>query len=88
MIVIIVSGRPLIISDDIAAWDAVIAAWLPGPEGAGVADVLFGKREFTGKLPLPWPKSIEQLPMRHDGLGSDGSQPLFPREYGLSASHE
>jgi beta-glucosidase len=54
IIVIIISGRPLDIKKEAESWDAVVAAWLPGSEGQGVADVLFGEYEFTGTLPLPW----------------------------------
>lgn len=54
IVVIIVSGRPLKIQADAKDWDAIIAAWLPGSEGAGVADVLFGNQPFTGILPVVW----------------------------------
>ncbi|MFZ2555823.1 MAG: glycoside hydrolase family 3 protein [Minisyncoccia bacterium] len=84
LIVIIVSGRPLIITEQLANWDALIAAWLPGSEGAGVADALFGKAPMTGKLPLHWPRSIEQLPMDWTGRSSNGTPPLFPRSFGLT----
>jgi len=83
VIVILVTGRPLIITDDIDGWDSVIVAWLPGTEGAGVADVLFGKQPFTGTLPLPWPASIAQLPISPSGETSDGTTPLFARYFGL-----
>lgn len=81
VVVILVTGRPLIITDQIPTWDAAVAAWLPGSEGAGVADVLFGTVPFTGTLPLAWPRSIEQLPLTLDGRGADGSTPLFPRGF-------
>jgi beta-glucosidase len=55
LIVVVLSGRPLDLGDVLAQADAVVAAWLPGSEGAGVADVLFGARPATGKLPHPWP---------------------------------
>ena len=83
VLVIIVSGRPLLITEEIKTWDAVIAAWLPGSEGAGVADVLFGDKPFTGSLPLPWPASISQVPIQTDGTTSDKTPVLFPRYYGL-----
>lgn len=83
VVVIIISGRPLIITDYISGWDAVVAAWLPGSEGRGVADVLFGRKTFTGKLPLTWPASTAQLPITADGKTSDGSPPLFTRYHGL-----
>ncbi len=54
IVIIIVSGRPLDISEYAQGWDAIVAAWLPGSEGDGVADVLFGDYPFTGTLPLPW----------------------------------
>jgi beta-glucosidase len=77
LIVILISGRPLIVTDYLDEWDAFVAAWLPGTEGQGVADVLFGDVPFSGKLPYTWPDSIEQVP-----LGS-GTDPLFPFGYGL-----
>ena len=77
------SGRPLIITQEIKTWDAVIAAWLPGSEGAGVADVLFGEKPFTGSLPLPWPAAMEQVPVETDGTTADGTPTLFPRYFGL-----
>lgn len=55
VIVIIVSGRPLDVSPYVNDWDALVAAWLPGSEGAGVTDVLFGDYPFTGTLPVIWP---------------------------------
>lgn len=82
VLVVLVTGRPLIITEEIKNWDAVIVAWLPGSEGAGIADVLFGKKPFTGRLPLPWPAAITQLPIV-DGKTIDGSLPLFPRYFGL-----
>ena len=77
--VILISGRPLIISDRIANWDALVAAWLPGTEGQGVADVIFGDVPFAGKLPVTWPLSTDQLP-----VGSSDSDPLFPFGFGLT----
>jgi beta-glucosidase len=55
IVVVIVSGRPLDIHAYAKNWDAIVAAWYPGTEGAGVADVLFGEYPFTGKLPVAWP---------------------------------
>lgn len=83
VIVVLVTGRPLIITDEIENWDAVVVAWLPGSEGAGVADVLFGDKLFTGSLPLPWPASINQIPIALNGKTTDGSDVLFPRYFGL-----
>ncbi|MEU6942139.1 glycoside hydrolase family 3 C-terminal domain-containing protein, partial [Streptomyces rubiginosohelvolus] len=53
--VLIVSGRPQLIGDQLGDMDALVASWLPGSEGDGVADVLYGKRPFTGQLPVTWP---------------------------------
>lgn len=82
VIVILVSGRPLIITDEVPSWDALVMAWLPGSEGQGVADVLFGDVPFTGNLPLPWPESVAQVPIETDGSTQDGMPPLFPRYFG------
>jgi beta-glucosidase len=85
VIVIIISGRPLIITDEIKKWDACIAAWLPGSEGAAVADLLFGNLNFKGTLPVTWPKSIRQLPINVDDprYEKTGKKPLFPYGFGL-----
>lgn len=85
LVVILVSGRPLIITDALLQADAFVAAWLPGSEGAGVADVLFGDLPFTGRLPYTWPRSIDQLPFDFDALPTEGCEaPLFPFDYGLA----
>jgi beta-glucosidase len=83
VIVILVTGRPLIITDEMKDWDALVVAWLPGSEGAGVADVLFGDKQFTGILPLPWPAHIDQLPITSSGETRDNTPVLFPRYFGL-----
>ncbi|MDW5326024.1 glycoside hydrolase family 3 protein [Plantactinospora sp. KLBMP9567] len=79
VIVVLVSGRPLDIAAQLPNWRALLAAWLPGTEGAGVADVLFGVRPATGRLPVSWMSSAGQQPI-NDG---DGKTPLFPYGYGL-----
>ncbi len=84
VVVIIVSGRPLLIANEVASWDALVAAWLPGTAGGGVADVLFGDTPFTGTLPLPWPRTSEQLPITYEGKTADGTEVLFPRYSGLA----
>ena len=63
VVVILFSGRPMIITNEIDQWDSLIAAWLPGTEGQGISDVLFGDYSPTGKLSFSWPKSIDQLPI-------------------------
>lgn len=80
-ITVLVSGRPLMVKDQIDQSDAFIAAWLPGSEGAGVADVIFGDYSPTGKLPVSWPRSIEQLPIN---VGDEDYDPLFPFGFGLT----
>jgi beta-glucosidase len=75
--VILISGRPLIVTDTLDAWDAFVAAWLPGTEGQGVTDVLFGDLPFTGKLSYTWPSSVDQLPRPQE------DEALFPLGYGL-----
>ncbi|MBN2795615.1 MAG: glycoside hydrolase family 3 protein [Clostridia bacterium] len=59
-VVLMVSGRPLIVKDYIANWDAFVMAWLPGTEALGITDVLFGDKDFKGKLPVTWPMNSEQ----------------------------
>ncbi len=87
VVVVLISGRPLVITDSLPFADAFVAAWLPGTEGQGVADVLFGDRPFTGKLPFTWPRSVEQLPFDLANLPSEGCEaPLFPYGYGLDAT--
>lgn len=83
VIVIILSGRPLIITDQISSWDAAMAAWLPGNEGGGVADVLFGDIPFKARLPITWPLNIQQVPTKADGSTHDSTKPLFERGFGL-----
>ncbi len=80
VIVVLVSGRPLDIAAELPNWNALVAAWLPGSEGAGVADVLFGDYAPTGKLPVTWMQSAAQQPI-NDG---DGKTPLFPYGFGLT----
>jgi beta-glucosidase len=79
LVVVLVSGRPLDIAAHLPNWDALVAAWLPGTEGQGVADVLFGVVGPTGKLPVTWMASASQQPI-NDG---DGKTPLFPFGFGL-----
>ena len=84
LVVILVSGRPMIINDALKSADAFVAAWLPGTEGQGVADVLFGDQPFTGKLPFTWPKSMDQLPFNLSSPAAGAKAPLFPFGYGLT----
>ena len=88
VIVIVVAGRPLLLAEEVTTIDGLVMAWLPGSEGAGVADVLFGKRPFTGVLPLPWPLRSEQLPITATGATADGTPVLYPRYFGLPNNAE
>ncbi|XP_062016260.1 uncharacterized protein LOC133732698 [Rosa rugosa] len=80
-VVVVISGRPVVIQPYLAKIDALVAAWLPGTEGQGVADVLFGDYGFTGKLARTWFKSVDQLPMN---VGDAHYDPLFPFGFGLT----
>ncbi len=80
VVVVLVSGRPLDIGTQLPNWNALVASWLPGTEGAGVADVLFGDHAPTGKLPVTWMQSAGQQPI-NDG---DGKPALFPYGFGLT----
>ena len=81
IVVVILSGRPLIIEDHISKWNGLIAAWLPGMAGEGVSDVLFGDYSPTAKLSFSWPRNKDQLPLNE---GDQNYDPLFPFGHGLS----
>ncbi|WP_406446414.1 glycoside hydrolase family 3 protein [Streptomyces sp. NBC_01613] len=83
-IVLDVAGRPQIVTGQLPKADAFVMSWLPGSEGEGVADVLFGKHPFTGKLPVTWPRSEAQEPIN---TGDAHYDPLFPYGYGLTTKH-
>jgi beta-glucosidase len=80
VVVILISGRPLLLGEVLDQADALIAAWLPGSEGQGVADVLFGDYKPTGKLSHSWPRSLPQIPIN---VGDADYDPLFRFGYGL-----
>jgi beta-glucosidase len=86
LVVILISGRPMVITPEFEIPDTWVAAWLPGSEGGGIADVLFGKQVFTGKLPYTWPRNNSQLPINiHNVKSTEGCDaPLFPFGYGLT----
>ncbi|MEO5712280.1 MAG: glycoside hydrolase family 3 N-terminal domain-containing protein [Luteolibacter sp.] len=81
VVVVVLSGRPLLLGSAADQADALLAAWLPGTEGAGVADVLFGDHSPSGKLSFTWPRSIAQVPSGHRKDTPDS--PLFPLGFGL-----
>jgi len=82
-LVILISGRPLVIEPYLPLVDAFVAAWLPGTEGQGVTDVIFGDYGFQGKLPRTWFKSVDQLPMN---VGDKHYDPSFPLGFGLTTT--
>ncbi len=84
LVVVVIAGRPLIITDHVDDWDALVIAWLPGTEAHGITDVLFGDYPFVGQLPYTWPRSADQLPQ--GGLSEDAA--LFPLGYGLTTDGE
>jgi beta-glucosidase len=79
-VVVVVSGRPQVVTDQLGEIDALVASWLPGTEGAGVADVLFGKLPFSGRLSMTWPRTEAQVPIN---VGDATYQPLYPFGWGL-----
>jgi len=81
VVVVLLSGRPLILGEVLDLADGILAAWLPGTEGAGVADVLLGDYAPTGKLSFTWPRSNDQIPLN---LGDEPYDPLFPFGFGLT----
>ncbi|KAH7302622.1 hypothetical protein KP509_23G080000 [Ceratopteris richardii] len=81
-VVVLISGRPLIVEPYLPLMNAFVAAWLPGTEGKGITDVLFGDYQFEGKLSRTWFKSASQLPMT---VGDKYYDPLFPFGFGLTA---
>ncbi len=81
LLVVLISGRPLIIDKVIDKADAFVVAWLPGTEGRGVTDVLFGDYRFVGKLSFSWPRSMDQIPIN---TGDRNYNPLFKYGYGLT----
>ncbi|KAL9686934.1 hypothetical protein QQ045_031328 [Rhodiola kirilowii] len=80
-VVIVVSGRPIVIEPYISNIDALVAAWLPGTEGQGITDVINGDYGFTGKLARTWFRTVDQLPMN---VGDSVYDPLFPFGFGLT----
>ena len=79
--VVLITGRPLIVTEEIEASDAFMVAWLPGTEGDGVSDVLFGDVAPTGKLSFSWPKSMSNVPVNYD---DEDYNPLYKLGYGLT----
>ncbi|KAI3678198.1 hypothetical protein L6452_37483 [Arctium lappa] len=83
-LVILISGRPLVLEPEVFAnTDAFVAAWLPGSEGGGITDVIFGDYEFEGRLPMTWFRRVEQLAT---SAGEHNYDPLFPIGFGLKSN--
>jgi beta-glucosidase len=88
---VFISGRTMWVNPELNASDAFIAAWQPGSEGAGIADLLFRAADgsmpydFSGRLSFSWP--LTAMPVRFDGVSSTASGALFARGYGLSYAH-
>ena len=80
VIAVLISGRPLVTNQELEASSAFVAAWLPGSEGQGVADVLFGDENFSGKLSFSWPEKPDRTP----NAGDADYDPLFPLGFGLT----
>ena len=81
-VIVLVSGRPMIITNQIADADAFVAAWLPGTEGQGVADVLFGDYGLQANFPSTWPSDMSQIPIN---IGDAAYAPLFPFGFGIGS---
>jgi beta-glucosidase len=78
VVVVLLSGRPLMLGDVLDQADAVVAAWLPGSEGEGVADIVLGQAKPTGTLSFNWPRAVGNVP------GGSDPDPLFKRGFGLT----
>jgi beta-glucosidase len=81
VIVILISGRPLIIEPIIPYSDAIFAAWLPGTEGRGITDILFGDYNPTGILSHSWPRKMDDIPINY---GDENYDPLFEYDFGIT----
>lgn len=79
-VVVLITGRPVVVEPFLPSINALVAAWLPGSEGQGVTDVLFGDYGFTGRLARTWFKTVDQLPMN---VGDPHYDPLFAFGFGL-----
>jgi beta-glucosidase len=80
-VVVLIAGRPMILDPILPHADAIVMAWLPGSEGAGITDVLFGDVSPSGKLPMTWPRAILQIPIN---MGDAACDPLYPHGHGLT----
>ena len=81
IVMVLISGRPMILEPILDKCDAILAAWLPGSEGAGISDVLFGDYSPTAKLSFSWPKNMKQIPIN---FGDTNYDPLYRFGHGLT----
>jgi beta-glucosidase len=81
VVTVLISGRPLLVNEALQQSNAFVAAWLPGSEGRGIAEVLFGDYDFKGKLGFSWPRAADQIPIH---VGDPDYDPLFAYGFGLS----
>jgi len=85
IVTVLISGRPLVVTNQLQKSDAFIVAWLPGSEGNGIAEVLFGDYNFKGKLPHSWPKSEADISGKYGpNFWNDSIPALYPFGYGLN----
>lgn len=82
-VVVLISGRPLVVEPHLPLMDSFVAAWLPGTEGKGITDVLFGDYPFQGKLSRTWFRRVNQLPMN---MNDEQYDPLFPYGFGMTTT--
>jgi beta-glucosidase len=80
-VVVLIAGRPMILDPLLPYADAIVVAWLPGSEGTGITDILFGDAKPSGRLPHSWPRSMAQIPIN---VGDATYDPLYPYGYGLT----
>jgi beta-glucosidase len=80
-VVVLVTGRPLMLDQILPIADAIVVAWLPGSEAGGITDILYGDAHPTGKLPQTWPRSMSQIPINYGDATYD---PLYAYGYGLT----
>lgn len=86
LVLVVVAGRPQLLDSVIDKVDAVVMAWLPGSEGAGLADVLFGDKAFTGRLPLGWPASAASFQRADAPRATRCASLLWAAGYGIDAA--
>jgi len=86
LVLVIYSGRPLVIGEVLDSCDAIVASWLPGTEANGIADVLFGRRPFSGRLPYDWPETMDEVKVRSRRGHAPRFPILWPISYGLTTA--